>query len=327
MEDASSDTLSEIALSIGNSSTNSLKRKADDSPGGPSDAKRPKPYSQETGLSTEGVRQSDSEKMASYALELLSCTSGTRTHCLQLYVDGHRLKLWYYDAGGIIHSEWMYWMHDLPKFAAIIIAFAQLNMGAWGIGDVPNLKPPPTPPPSDPPSPTNPLPKSLFGYTLVMSREAEDGSPQQVKVTLQNEVFTPYTLVGRRTIVYDITTEPKISEKPLVLKMSMQASSRIPENEFLEDAKEKGVDHLPEVHMWSTKKSEWRLSQGVWGKLFPLQDATKEPEDANQEPEDASKTYEDRCQRLIVFTKYKPVEPILCAANLHNIMMQLIDCK
>ncbi|KAJ3487009.1 hypothetical protein NLI96_g3836 [Meripilus lineatus] len=326
VEDASSDTLSEIAHPIGNSSTNSLKRKADDSPGGPSDAKRPKPDSQETGLSTEGVRQSDSEKMANYALELLSCTSGTRTHSLQLYVDGHRLKLWYYDAGGIIHSEWMYWMHDLPKFASIIIAFAQLNMGPWGIGDIPNLKPPPISTPSNPTSPTSPLPKSLSGYTLVMSREAKNGSPQQVKVTLQNEVFIQNRLVGRRTIVYDIKTEPKISEKPLVLKMSMQASSRVPENEFLQDARSSGMDHLPEVHLWSTKESEWHLSQGVWGKLFPLQEANKEPADATKEPEDVSEQYEDRCQRLIVFTKYKPVEGILCAQNLHYIMMQLINC-
>ncbi|KAJ3476175.1 hypothetical protein NLI96_g11339 [Meripilus lineatus] len=272
-----------------------------------STAKRLNSDPQSSILFATGLEQSNAEELASYALELLASTSGTRGHCLQLLVDGDRLMLWYYDAGGIIRSEWMYWIDDLPKFAAIIVAFAQLGMSGWGIGDIPNLKPPSSLRP-----PTSPLPKSLSGYTLTMTHKRKDGVEEDVKVTLQDEVYSQYCLVGRRTIVYGATTEPKISEKPLVLKMSMQESDQTPENEFIEHATNSGVDHLPEVHMWSTKESEWRLSKGVWGKLFPSDDGNRE--------------YKDLSQRLIVFTKYKPIEGIICARNMHHIMMRLIQC-
>ncbi|KAJ3487013.1 hypothetical protein NLI96_g3838 [Meripilus lineatus] len=272
-----------------------------------STAKRLNSDPQSSILFATGLERRHAEELASYALELLSSTSGTRTHCLQLLVDGDRLRLWYYDAGGIIRSEWMYWIDYLPKFAAIIVAFAQLGMSGWGVGGIPTLKPPSSPRP-----PTSPLPKSLSGYTLTMTHKRKDGVEEDVKVTLQDEVYSQYCLVGRRTIVYGVTTEPKISEKPLVLKMSMQESDQTPENEFIEHATNSGVDHLPEVHMWSTKESEWHLSSGVWGPLFPSDDGNRE--------------YRDQSQRLIVFTKYKPIEEIIHPRNMHHIMMRLIQC-
>lgn len=216
--------------------------------------------------------------------------------------------LWYYDAGGIIHSEWMDWVNDLPKFAAILVAFASLDIRGWGFGNIPNLRPP-----SDEVTSTSSLPKSLSGFTLTMDHRTLDGSTEKVKVTLQNALFTPFSLDRRRTIVYEVTTEPQISKKPLVLKMSMQTRSRTPESEFLEHARKSGVDNVPEMHMWSNKDGEWRLSDGVWGKLFP--------------DNEGGKMYEDRCQRLIVCTKYKPIEGIISYANLHYLMMQLVDCK
>lgn len=254
------------------------------------------------------MRQQDIERLANYALHFLSGTCGTRSHCVQLLVDGHRLMLWYYDAGGIVRSEWMNWIHDLPKFASIIVALATLDIRGWGIGDIPSLDPP-----SDPAVSTGLIPKTLSGYTLSMSYRARNGITQQVKVTLQNEVFTQQCLVGPRTIVYDITTEPEISKKPLVLKISMQESSRAPEHEAIRHAASRGVGHVPEMHMWSNEDDEWRLSYGIWGRLFPDNDERME--------------YKERYQRLIILTKYKPIEGVLCAANMHSAMMQLIDCK
>ena len=64
------------------------------------------------------------EQAAAYALELFTNTSGTRSHCLQLVVDGSHLQFWYYDVGGIICSEQMCWVTEFNKFAAIIVAFA-----------------------------------------------------------------------------------------------------------------------------------------------------------------------------------------------------------
>lgn len=247
------------------------------------------------------------EQAASYALELLANTSGTRSHCLQLIIDGSHLQLWYYDAGGMIRSETMCWVTEFETFAAIIIALASLDLAGWGIGNIPNLIPPS-------PVPTFPL-LSLKGYSITMTHHAEDDDeetePREVKVTLGEEVFTQYSLVGRRTTVYAIEKTPKITPDPLVLKMSMQTTRRIPEYELLNDARAKGVGHLPEAHMWTDQKTEWRLSHGIWGKLFPN----------NKDDE-----YEDRCQRLIVFTRYEEVEDILSPANMHSIFAQLIQC-
>lgn len=112
--------------------------------------------------------------------------------------------------------------------------------------------------------------------------------------------------------MYEVSTTPRISSVPLILKMSMQSIFRTPEYELLNDATAKGVQHLPKALMWTERKTEWRLSHGVWGKIFPDNEGGKE--------------YEDRCQRIIIFPKYTPIKHVLRATNLHSIFMQLIDC-
>ncbi|KAJ3489391.1 hypothetical protein NLI96_g2159 [Meripilus lineatus] len=185
------------------SSTCGLKRKTVSSQS--STRKRIKTNISGSTLPTATMCLRDAGCMARYALELLSSTSGTRSHCIHFLIDGPRLMLWYYDAGGIVRSEWMNWICDLPKFAAIVIAFARLDIEQWGIG-VPNLKPPRSQDPA--------LPDSLSGYNLMMNHNSFDGVCQPVQVTLQNKIYTEYNLTGRRTTVYDITTELRISEKP-----------------------------------------------------------------------------------------------------------------
>lgn len=179
---------------------------------------------------------------ASYALELLANTPGTRSHCLAMIVDGSNLTLWYYDAGGIICSKPIPWITEFEKFAAIIIAFSSLDLGEWGIGRIPNL----TPPEGDP---VFPLP-SLEGYSLSMelpTKDEEQSGSRKVNVTLGKPVFIQYSLVGRRTAVYKIENLPDITTDSLVLKMSMQATCRIPEYELLNEARRKGVRNLPEA--------------------------------------------------------------------------------
>ena len=202
---------------------------------------------------------------ASYALELLANTSGTRTHCLQMVVDGTDIQFWYYDAGGMIYSKTMSWVEDFEKFAAIIIAFASLDLAQWGIGAIPGLIPPKS-------RAKIVLPRSLSRYSLMMVRRVEeDGKEesQNVRVTLDSELFTQYSLVGRRTTVYSVKTEPKISDSPLIIKISMQPTLRTPEHELVAEARSKGVEHLPMAHLWTEKAEELSLSKGVWGKIFP----------------------------------------------------------
>ena len=142
----------------------------------------------------------------------------------------------------------------------------------------------------------------------------QDQQEPKVRIQLEEEVFTQYSLVGRRTTVYNITTFPEISDRPLVLKMSMQECHKTPEHELLLEAEAKGVDNLPKAHLWSDSKTEWRLSNGPWGSIFP-------------DNEDDSGAYEDRCQRFVIFTKYIPIEDVISVNNLHALFSQLIDCE
>ena len=163
------------------------------------------------------------EAAANYASELLAGTSGTRNHCLQFLVDGSELQLWYCDMGGIIRSERVSWIKEFSKFAAIMVAFASLDASGWGVG-IPNLAPP-TLQLSTPPV----LPTSLTGYSLTMAyRTQEDGKDieRNVRVELGKEITTQASLVGRRTTVYEVSTTPKISSVPLILKMSMQPTGK-----------------------------------------------------------------------------------------------------
>ena len=273
-------------------------------------SKKSKPAENEENSQKVDVPQSVEEQVASYALELLGDTSGIRRHCLLTTIDGPELQLWYYDAGGIIQSGSMNWIKEFPKFAAIMVAFASLDASGWGVG-LPTLVPP-----SIRPSAPFSLPTSLEGYSTTMSYPPQADSRDsetKVQVILGKEVMSQYSLLGRRTTVYEVSTNPKISNFPLVLKMSMQAGGRIPEYELLNEATAKGVEHLPKALTWTEKGTEWRLSSGIWGKVFPNNEGDRE--------------YEERHQRIIIFAKYIPLENVINAANMHNVFLQLIDCE
>ncbi|KAL4242301.1 hypothetical protein ABKN59_012073, partial [Abortiporus biennis] len=239
------------------------------------------------------------EQAASYAVELLASTNGTRSHCICITFNGQDVQFWYYDASGMIRSEILDWFEEFDKFAAIIVALGCLDLARWGIGDIPRLTPPKlTPPESSSPTPT--IPSSLSGYTLDMNHPKY----KNVTVTLGEQVFSQYSLVGRRTLVYNVTTNPRISDRDLVLKMSWQVCTRLSEAHILKQAKAKGVKHLPELHMWTESEDEYRLSQGIRCKLFP----------DNKKP-DGKVAYEDRSLRFMVFTKYEAITLIISPSN------------
>ncbi|KAL4242559.1 hypothetical protein ABKN59_011921 [Abortiporus biennis] len=173
-----------------------------------------------------------------------------------------------------------------------------------GIGNIPNLIPP------ECSSPTT-IPPSLSGYTLNMNHAKH----KNVTVTLGAPIFSQNSLVGRRTLVYNITTKPRISNGDLVLKMSWQICRRLSEVHILNQATDHGVEHLPELHMWMESDNEYNLSQGVRGKLFP-----------GNMRDNGGKVYEDRCLRFMVFTKYEAITLIISPSNLDYIFLQLIDC-
>ncbi|CAL1697093.1 unnamed protein product [Somion occarium] len=241
------------------------------------------------------------EQLASYGLEMLSCTNGTRHYFFQCLIAGDIAEFWYGDATGIILSTKISWILDFEKFAAILVAIACCDHGRWGL-TVPNLIPPA--PQNNPSLP----PVSLEGYSTTMQHETYG----EVTVTLGSPIYVQYSLVGRNTCVYNINTAPEIFYGPLVIKMTMQSVLRIPEHQLLTLAENGDAHHhLPKAHMWTNRASEWRSKDGVHGVVFPSNESDQ--------------YYEERTQCFIVFTKYLSLESVLTPKNMDYLFNQLLD--
>ncbi|PSR82194.1 hypothetical protein PHLCEN_2v6117 [Hermanssonia centrifuga] len=95
------------------------------------------------------------------ALELASCTYGTRAFSLGSIVRDDKMSFWYYDASGYVRTaENLSIMKDLEKFAAIMVAFACGEPKHWGA--LPDII---SPPPSTP-YPASFPPPSLKGHSI-----------------------------------------------------------------------------------------------------------------------------------------------------------------
>ncbi|KAK7688228.1 hypothetical protein QCA50_008598 [Cerrena zonata] len=81
------------------------------------------------------------KKMASYALEMLSSTNGTRSHFFQCLIEGDIVRFHYSDPTGIAWSTQFSWIRNLEKFAAILLAIAYCDHECLGM-TVPGLTPP-----------------------------------------------------------------------------------------------------------------------------------------------------------------------------------------
>ncbi len=138
----------------------------------------------------------------------------------------------------------------------------------------------------------------------------EDGS--KVRVTLQDPVFTQYSLIGRRTFLYVIKTNSRKVKKPMVAKFSYQVTSRKREQDILEVAREAGVEHLPEVHMW---EDFWTMSEGVRAIFFDRRDPDRD--------------YEDRVFRGIVYSQYFPLKDLFSKSCelIPTMVYQMLDCE
>ncbi|KAI0791840.1 hypothetical protein C8Q75DRAFT_56939 [Abortiporus biennis] len=132
---------------------------------------------------------------------------------------------------------------------------------------------------------------------------------------LANRFFFQYSLVGRQTLVYNVTTNVRISDRDLVLKMSWQGCTRLSEAHILNHAVERGVEHIPELHTWTESQGEYRLSQGVRGKLFP-----------GNRRDNGEEFYVGRSLHFMVFTKYEPITLVISPSNVDYIFTELIAC-
>ncbi|PSS30881.1 hypothetical protein PHLCEN_2v2578 [Hermanssonia centrifuga] len=236
------------------------------------------------------------------ALEVMSCSYGTRLFCLGNVIKEDKMSMWYYDASGYIRTrETLSIFEDFEKVAAILVAFASCTPSQFGA--MPSI----IKPPSSAPYPRSFPPASLEGHTLTMKHPE---TSENIHVTLEDPIFAQYVLVGRRTFLYGIRTSPPIQRKKLIIKFSYQIRARQAEQELVKKAHLAGVEHLPEIHLW---EDLWQMSDGV-RKLF--------------HEGDKELPFEDRKLRAIVYTRYTPISELFSKSCEYIPLMveQMLDC-
>ena len=257
---------------------------------------------------------------ASYAVEVLSDTYGTRTSCFGTVVKDDKLTFWHYDSCGIVYTKLkLSFLSDFDAAAAAIVAIA--NCTPERFGGMPSSV---MSPPND--ALTSFPPKNLQGYTF-HAHSPEPDRATQYHITLQDSVNTAYCLTGRRSFVYTALIDPVppgYAVPDVIVKFSYQVSTRRPENEIVNRARSRGVDHIPDIHAWED--------------LWLLKDSTREiARRANadldklkiEHPKIEEGQYEDRVLRAIVYTQYHPIRDLFKTyGELIPIMIdQMLDCK
>ena len=285
-----------------------------------------------------GIAMDVKYQAASYALEILSSTRGTRLYSLGMIFMDDGFTLWYYDSSGIVRTEEeLSFIDDFETFAAIVIALGRGDPYQWGA--LPSV----FRPPEGKEHPAEFPPQSLKGYLLdvtadnqVALKDSEGQSPditednqgtpkdlegdsldimkdqQNIRLTLDNLLFAQYSIVGRRTFVYEVTPDnaAAFGGRKVVAKFPQRVATRTSEAVLLKKATNAGVAHLPELHL---AKDLWKLSDGFRQIFFPgKQDV-----------------YEDRILRMIVFTQYSPLETLFSKTSEHlpTMVDQMLDCK
>lgn len=237
------------------------------------------------------------------ACNVMTASQGSRLFCFNMTLKDDRIFLWYHDPSGTVYTtEFLSLIHDFEKAAALIVSIACCTPEQFGV--LPNsIMHPATPYPANFP------PASLQDNSFSMEHPT---TKRTVRVTLKGPIFAQYGLVGRRTFLYSIETDPKQSDQELTMKLSYQASNRPMEHELLKVAKEAKVQHLPEAHMWADM---WNLSDGVRAIFY---------DESGGEAE-----YQDRTLRAIVYTRYNPIQPLFTdRCDLIPVMVdQMIDCE
>ncbi|PSR82013.1 hypothetical protein PHLCEN_2v6188 [Hermanssonia centrifuga] len=252
----------------------------------------------------ESVKADARLQAGGYALETVSCSYGTRLFTTGVVIEDERISLWYYDAAGIVRTKaTLSLFHNFEEFAAILVAFACCEPSQWG-----SLPPNIIKPPQSDPYPESFPPKNLTGYTFPITLP---NSGKKILATLQKPVFTQYSLVGRRTFLYVIKTNSPKLKNPMVAKFSYQVTSRKREQDVIEVARDAGVGHLPEVHMWA---DYWKMSEGVRA-IFHARSGV--------DPE-----FEDRVFRCIVYTQYFPLRDLFSKSCelIPTMVYQMLDC-
>lgn len=216
------------------------------------------------------------KQLGGYALEMMGSTMGTRMHALDVIVRDDLVSLWYFDASGIVRTcspestERLSLLHDLERVAAIVVALSYCSPERLGAPPTDIIQPPEG---SLFPG-SFPL-KSLAGCRIDLTTA---GDKHRVLVTLSKHLYTQYVLIGRRSRIYTATLHEEAmiggtanaeaangeaakggasnDGREVVVKLSQQPPGRTSEVELIKQAKDAGVEHLPEIIKF---KDLWEL--------------------------------------------------------------------
>ncbi|KAF9021085.1 hypothetical protein BDZ89DRAFT_1163943 [Hymenopellis radicata] len=207
-----------------------------------------------------GDRHSVSLQCARYALEVLS-SAGFRSHSFGLLIGLNEIQILYYDRSIIAVSQ-PFQMVDLEvryrtqclterRFVAVLISLQRATLAQRGIMEY--LMP-------------DPFLEVYRNYTEDMAKDPKtlfigrqiklQVNGKSVFVTLGRILMRQPGIIGRNTCVVEATSDAWPG-KELVVKISWPASSRVPENEFVdkitESVEAEGeaaawvLDHIPTV--------------------------------------------------------------------------------
>lgn len=248
-------------------------------------------------------------QVASNTLEGATYSGGSRIHHIQLLLDDRRLLFFYCDASGMVKSQeaWDF-VRDFGKVAAAVVALARCDVHR--LGAFPRMVPPiKTPYPGAFPPP------DLQQFSLGFNNDKDE---HPVKLTLGKHLFSQYISIGRRTFVYDVTmgSASPATNKNMILKVAQQARTRTAEWELIETARAKGVEHIPEIHAYSTLH-DLRRDAGARKNLHEIFNSL-----------DQGPNYEDRVVRAMVSTKYTTLEARLAEFPEDVMIMaeQMVNC-
>lgn len=246
-------------------------------------------------------------EMAANGLEMAASTHGTRFHSIGVFLRDDKVTFWYLDASGVVRTtgqlEELSIIYDFDRVAAIFTALSFCTPEQLGA-----FPPSIISPPLNAPYPTSFPPETLAGFTIDLSVPEDKTSSI---VTLDEHVYSQYTLFGRRTIVYKASsTSIDTGGRALAVKLSQQFTGRVSEVELINHARDcNAADHLPEI---LKAKDLCKLSEGM-RQYFMLEE---------------DQTWDDRILRCIVTPLYLPLEERLCQSpeSLMIMARQMVDC-
>ncbi|QRV90416.1 hypothetical protein RhiJN_18434 [Ceratobasidium sp. AG-Ba] len=177
----------------------------------------------------------DLAQCGEYAAEMLNSVVG-RLHVVGMYLVDQVLWVWWYDRQGAIQTTGIDIVQDLPRFAALLLAFQRFRRADWGYG-----------PTFDPEVISQDGPKEKSASTVrKIHFEGLD-----VIINLDDIIHETYCLSGRSTTVLGASDANPANASPhLILKCSWAHKSRPTEKAIIEKAIKvapRAKSHLPKV--------------------------------------------------------------------------------